>query len=243
MKLYCLAQGSSGNCYILENDNGKQLILDAGVKVKDITNSKAFKTWKNVEGVLITHSHKDHSLCEQSLGLTGIDVYSYKTFNKKNSIIKLENFIIVYFLQEKKIYDKQTRKYNYVPSHDVPCYGFIIKDKVSKKTLLYATDTSCLPKIKGDVNYWLIECNFDNETWERNVIKGLLDFNYLGRLFDTHLGLESICSYFEEDYKGNTPDLIIPCHLGPNLNYNRLNELNKYAKRVERAKKGECYIL
>ena len=31
-------------------------------------------------------------------------------------------------------------------------------------------------KIKGDVNYWLIECNFDNETWERNVIKGLLDF-------------------------------------------------------------------
>lgn len=226
MKLYCLAQGSSGNCYILENDKGKQLILDAGVKVKDITNSKAFKTWKNVEGVLITHSHKDHSLCENSLTFTGVEMFTYNNIHHKQRFVT-ENYII----------------YVFEGKHDTTVFGFIIRDKVSKKTLLYATDTSYLPKIKGDVNYWLIECNFDNESWEKNVINGKLDLNYLGRLVDTHLGLESICSYFEQDYKGNTPDLIIPCHLGTNLNYRRLNELNKYAQRVERASKGECYIL
>ena len=88
MKLYCLAQGSSGNCYILESDNGKQLILDAGVKVKDITNSKAFKTWKNVEGVLITHSHKDHCLCENSLTLTGVEMFTYNNIHHKQSLLQ-----------------------------------------------------------------------------------------------------------------------------------------------------------
>lgn len=36
MILTCLASGSSGNCYVLKDDKGKMLLLDAGIPIMKI---------------------------------------------------------------------------------------------------------------------------------------------------------------------------------------------------------------
>lgn len=56
MRLRCLASGSSGNCYILTDSNGKSLILDCGVPIMEI---KKGLNWniRGISGVIISHSH------------------------------------------------------------------------------------------------------------------------------------------------------------------------------------------
>lgn len=55
MKMSCASSGSSGNCYSLEDD-GKILLLDAGIDIKSI---KKLINWKvgDVVGSFISHSH------------------------------------------------------------------------------------------------------------------------------------------------------------------------------------------
>jgi phosphoribosyl 1,2-cyclic phosphodiesterase len=58
LKLTVLGSSSKGNCYLLEYKN-KVLILDAGVKFKEVQKALNFKLDK-VVGVLVTHEHMDH---------------------------------------------------------------------------------------------------------------------------------------------------------------------------------------
>lgn len=55
MKFACGGSGSSGNCYSLE-ENGKILLMDAGIDIKSI---KKLINWKvgDVVGSFISHSH------------------------------------------------------------------------------------------------------------------------------------------------------------------------------------------
>ena len=56
MLLKCVNTGSqNGNCYILENDT-EALILDAGVRYKDVLKELDYNVSK-VTAVLLTHEH------------------------------------------------------------------------------------------------------------------------------------------------------------------------------------------
>lgn len=56
MRLCCIATGSSGNCYTLQDNSGKILLLDAGISIKDIKIGINFKV-SNIVGSVITHGH------------------------------------------------------------------------------------------------------------------------------------------------------------------------------------------
>ena len=58
MKLKVLGSGSSGNCYILENDN-EALIIEAGLPFMKVKKALNFNVMK-IKAVLITHIHSDH---------------------------------------------------------------------------------------------------------------------------------------------------------------------------------------
>ena len=56
MLLKCVNTGSQiGNCYILENDT-EALILDAGVRYKDVAKSLNYD-FSKVSGILLSHEH------------------------------------------------------------------------------------------------------------------------------------------------------------------------------------------
>ncbi len=55
MRLIVLGSSSSGNCYILENEN-EALILEAGIPFLEVKKKLDFNIMKIV-GVLVSHSH------------------------------------------------------------------------------------------------------------------------------------------------------------------------------------------
>ena len=55
MKLKIIGSSSSGNSYVLENDN-EILIIEAGIKFSDVQKAIDFRVDK-IRGVLISHEH------------------------------------------------------------------------------------------------------------------------------------------------------------------------------------------
>ena len=68
-----LASSSEGNCYII-SDGITRLLLDAGVKIKEILVACDFDM-DAIRGALITHEHKDHALAVEDLTGRGISIY------------------------------------------------------------------------------------------------------------------------------------------------------------------------
>ncbi len=226
MKLYCVSSGSRGNCYILENASGKQLLLDVGVKAKEISQHPAFTSWRNVRGALITHEHRDHAKGVSEIARYGVDRFGYHNM-VRNNIVQISNWKIKAF----------------ECVHDTYNLGFIIKDLTTDKVLVYATDTAEIPLIAG-VDYWLVECNHDAETFDEQALKKGAKYDYLSRAWNNHLGLEFLQSYFRKRAI-KKPDAIIACHLSDNNAFadRILAGLKRYARFVDTADKGKQWEL
>ena len=75
------------NCYLVESDN-KYLLIDPGEDYDDI---KKFIIGKNVVGIILTHSHYDHTASALKLSQEfNIKIYNYN--NLKNGINKIDEF-------------------------------------------------------------------------------------------------------------------------------------------------------
>ena len=152
MKLTVVGSGSTGNCYILQNDK-EALIIEAGVPFKEVQQFLDFNISK-ILGVVITHEHGDHIKYVSDFQKRGIEVYATKgTLEAKNAkgtileageITKLGNFKILPF--EVK--------------HDAaePVGFFINHSEIGN--LVFATDTYYLPNRFKNVSHWLIEANY-----------------------------------------------------------------------------------
>ena len=60
MFISCYASGSAGNLYKIESNKTTTLLIECGLPMKDIRHCLG-TTIDNVEAVLLTHEHKDHS--------------------------------------------------------------------------------------------------------------------------------------------------------------------------------------
>lgn len=56
MNVKCLGTGSSGNAYALTDKNGKILLLDCGLSIKEIKAGIDFRV-SDIVGCVVTHSH------------------------------------------------------------------------------------------------------------------------------------------------------------------------------------------
>ena len=208
MKLICLGSGSSGNCYLLENET-ECLILDAGIPIKAVKKALDFNISKIV-GVCVTHCHKDHSQAVKDFEQLGIEVF--KPYEGGKQSIKLGNFKINAFN---------------VPHDGVENRGFLIQhDDIGK--MLYMTDLEYCPYNfkKHKVNHMLIEANYSreyvsDEVSKRNhVLKGHAEIN-------TSLGII-------EANMTDSLETVILCHLSQESADAR-EFLNKVQKIVNKA--------
>ena len=74
IEIKCLASGSSGNSYAVD-DGETVLLLEAGITSKKILSGYA-ELLDRVAGCLVTHEHKDHAKSAWDLTKSGIDVYT-----------------------------------------------------------------------------------------------------------------------------------------------------------------------
>ncbi len=160
MLLKCFGSSSAGNCYALMNED-EILILDAGVNFKTVQRGIDYRL-ADIEGVLLTHSHRDHSRYSDDFLRYGIPVF--KPYEGGEQSKRMGGFKVYAF----PVYHDET-----------PCRGYLIwHDDIG--WLLYMTDLAyCEYTFKSyNVNHMLIEANYgkkligDDSANRDHVIRG-----------------------------------------------------------------------
>lgn len=191
MKLTCVGSGSSGNCYVLSN-NEEALILDCGVPYNN--NVKRAIDWniRKLMGVVVTHEHGDHARYVDDYKKLYIPVYQ-PYLEDTETTLTIGNWYIRPF--ELK--------------HDVECRGFYIKHPDIGK-LLYITDTEYVPQIFKNVkvNHFLVEANFDADNVDFDDDKEV----YKNHVYLGHMAIQTTVDFLKKNVTEETKNVIL-CHL------------------------------
>ena len=221
MIIKILGSSSAGNCYILEDVEGNQLLLECGLKFPEIRKHIDFE---RLDFVLVGHVHKDHFLSHKDFEEACINVYSPENLNTTQFI-----FSPNWRIRAMKL------------THNVECYGFIIRSEVEDKTIIYASDTTSLPQIADrQFDCMLLECNYNYDKVIENSQNGKLE----NTGYKNHMALEDLVQWLR--VRECKPKHLVAIHLSNNGNIDKdlvLRELKPFAENVYIAKKGvtiEC---
>lgn len=212
MKLRVLGSGSSGNCYLLENDT-ECLVIEAGIPFKTVKKALGFNVSKIV-GVIVSHSHKDHAgYCEEYIR-AGIPVF--RLTGKEN--LFYEGYKTFGWFSIRAFKNRAGRwLHNNSDGSECPCYGFYIVHH-EMGVMIYASDTECIRWKFSGVSHFLVEANYSMDLVDRD------EPNYEHRLRG-HMSIDTTCRFLRAN---NSPDLrnVILCHLsGQSADPERFREL------------------
>ena len=204
MKLKVLGSSSEGNGYILESDS-EALCIEAGVKLSEFKKALDFNI-KKIKGVIVSHTHGDHSKYIKDFASAGIRIYANKdTIDNHGLSVNIFSFEV----EEGKAYRiggfvvQPLKMY-----HDVPCFGYIIKHHECGK-ILFATDTNEIPYIVKDVNYFIVETNYSSSIISENIELGIVDERFVYRLVESHMEINDTINFLKQQELSNTKRIIL----------------------------------
>ena len=153
MKIYVIESGSRGNATIIENE-GRFLLLDMGISwtsLKDALDEIGINIY-NIEALLLTHCHSDHTKGIQYL--PPLPIYCTKDTYDSSSVTIIRQYEPFSLLGMKIT--------PVIASHDAPnTVGFIFESEEEK--LAYLTDTGYIPdktlSFMKNADYYVIESN------------------------------------------------------------------------------------
>ena len=231
MKLKALGSGSSGNCYILENES-EALIIEAVLPFMEVKKALDFNVMK-IKAVITTHFHTDHSLYSLQYVQAGIPVFEPCRPPIKDSEMRFRkgNFDIRAFENR----DKSGRwLHNNGDGSECPCVGFYITHP-EMGSLVYATDTEYVRWRFNGVNHIMVEANYDMQFVDRD------EPNYEHRLRG-HMSLDTALKFISTN---DNPALrnVVLIHLSdksgdPALFKQKTEETVKYGSDVYVAERG-----
>ena len=190
----CLASGSSGNSYAVDDDESV-LLLEAGIPAKKIL-SGYLSLLQRVVGALITHEHQDHAKGAADLAVRGIDLYATAgTFSgipgidrpyRKHVVRAGEQFDLASWI----VLPFETR-------HDAaePC-GYLLYSRAAREKLLFATDTYYIPNRFSGLNVIMVECNYSLPILDESIREGRVPEAMRPRLLQSHFSLENVRDFF-----------------------------------------------
>lgn len=226
MKIVVIQSGSKGNATLII-DQGRVLLIDMGVGLRVLKEAleKEHLNMMNINAMLLTHEHWDHTTGIKFL--PPLPIYCTKeTCDKPNvvEVVPYEPFNIEHF----KITPVRT-------SHDVKNpLGFVIE--TDKEKLVYITDTGkiigkSLQKIKN-ADYYVIESNHDPDMLMATNRPMMLKRRILST--KGHLSNEQSATYMCQCIGDRTKQIIL-AHLSEEANAPEV-ALETYKKVFENAK-------
>lgn len=190
MTLQVVASGSEGNAYVLQN-NGEALLLEAGVSFKKVLPVLDYDVSK-VQGALISHEHGDHAGHIGEVLAYGLPVYASKGTIEGAQRYAAKSDYQPTALQEDGIgYERlKIGGFTVIPfatQHDAqqPTGFYIWHEETGG--ILFATDTYYLKNRFAGLSNILIECNYDQQQLEENLINGKIDAERYRRVRKSHL--------------------------------------------------------
>lgn len=192
IEITTLASSSKGNCYLV-TDGKTPLLLEAGIKFKEIQRKLNFQTSK-IKACLITHEHNDHCAGVSDMVKNGKNCYmSQGTADALN-------------LNSHRIKPVKAREaftvgtWTILPfevEHDVSePLGFLLANENGDK-LLFATDTYYIRyKFKG-LTHLMVECNYSVDILDENILNGRVPKLMKQRLLRSHFSLDNVKEFLK----------------------------------------------
>lgn len=197
MRLFVIGSGSSGNCYLLENET-ECLVIEAGLPYSEVKKAIDFQTRKIV-GVVVSHKHQDHSGYLKDYYSTGIKIFKpYEDFSKVDSFGGFE-------ARPFPLTDKQGKFMH--TNHDgseCQCFGFHISHK-EMGIFIYASDAELIKWVFKGAKHFLVEANYSTDLVERDSAK--YEHQITG-----HMNIDTTCRFLKKNNNSNLKTVTL-CHL------------------------------
>lgn len=186
MKLRVLGSSSSGNCYLLENEN-ETLVIEAGVSFSEVKKALNFNISKIV-GLIISHEHGDHAKFAMEYLKAGVMVLCSNGTQEKIST-KLLQPLHCFHGQKFSLKNFEIMPFDIIHDAAQP-FGFIIKHPDCGK-ILFLTDTYYSEYTFKGLNHIIIEANYADEILQHNIDSGRVDRSMRRRLETSHMSLKT----------------------------------------------------
>lgn len=186
MKFEALASSSSGNAYIVADEQTK-ILLECGIPHKKLQKLSGFSL-SEFKACLVTHEHKDHAKSVQELINSGMDVYmSYGTAQALETDLAelIEN------MEQFNIGSLDIVPFTTFHDAKEPL-GFLIKSRVDGDVLAFATDTVNLRYQFPGLNILAIEANYDKAILAKCE---KLPEKVRHRIENSHMEIDTLCDY------------------------------------------------
>lgn len=200
MEIIYTRTSSQGNCSVIESGDGHLVIIDAGIKYRQVDKAIGYRLHK-ADALLITHVHKDHTAFLEDFifhriktfishkTLSGCNIYSSKDsywFIDESNRLETDGFIVTAF----------ELIHTHSSGNPCECHGFLILDKSTGEKMLWATDTQFIKNKFPPLDFYCIESNYfetDDYTNEIDYIEKKVE----QRRFQSHMSFESAVKFLK----------------------------------------------
>jgi phosphoribosyl 1,2-cyclic phosphodiesterase len=187
IEITSLGSSSAGNAYRI-TDGKTPLLLDAGLRYKDIQRGLAFRV-SSLAGCLISHEHGDHSAAVKDLIKAGVNIY---TSAGTADALKLDSHRVHRVSALEPITIGTWSILPFDVQHDAAePLGFLLANTAGDK-LLFATDTYYIKHRFTGLTHIMVECNYSIQILNRNIAAGRVPAVLKNRLLRSHFSMENV---------------------------------------------------
>lgn len=181
-----LASSSHGNAYIV-SDKETRILLECGLSHRRLKQMTGFQL-AQLDGVLVSHEHKDHSRCAADLIKDGMKVYMSEG---TADALEIDGTIPISSMEQFNLGTLDIVPF--ATFHDAAePLGFLIKSRVDGEILAFATDTVNLRYRFPGLNILAIEANYDKDILQRC---DKIPDKVRHRITNSHMEIDTLCGY------------------------------------------------
>lgn len=223
--------GSKGNASVISD--GKTMIqIDAGISTQKVNQNIGYKL-SEIEGIIVSHAHADHSAYILNFLDLGMKVYANKEVWLKTKISRpTRNAIEIESGNQFKVGTFVIKPFSveHANSDGTSCdnLGFLIYSKETKEKMLWITDAAYIQSRFPAMDYICIECNYldiEDYSTELEYVNSFVE----SRRFRSHLSLNRCVDFLRKQDLSKTKEIRL-LHLTEsqgdiyNIIYNRMNK-------------------
>lgn len=187
MTFTSFASSSKGNAYLV-TDGATRILLECGIARRTLQKALGF-TLSGIDGVLVSHEHKDHCRCARELVKDGLRIYMSRG-TAEAIFPESEEPPISAIEAGKQVRIGTIDVMPFKTFHDAAePLGYVLRSAIDGDVLVWATDTVNLRYTFPGVNLLAIEANYDLALLERS---DKLPDKTKKRITNTHMELGTL---------------------------------------------------
>ena len=186
MKFQALASSSSGNAYIV-SDEDTRILLECGVSHNKLQKLSGFSL-SEFQACLVSHEHKDHAKAVADLISRGMAVYMSPG---TADALETDGVELIENMEQFNVGSLDIVPFTTFHDAAEPL-GFLVKSRKDGDVLAFATDTVNLRYKFPGLNILAIEANYDKQILDR-CEKMPEKVRY--RITNSHMEIDTLCDY------------------------------------------------